>query len=159
MFIFSEKVTLLRDKSKMNFNETNKELKFCFKMSWFISSKPWPLPNFKEKNAVFISLSDKVTSLKELSDPLRYISNDLYDCGTTLTKYLLKLLTMVFWLKIFLLMKMRCFGSELLSDLPLLITFSISCHFFLFSFFFFVFVIKYHLSVMLRLCFFFNRVK
>ena len=81
IFIFSGKVQLLRDNSKMYFNATNKELKFCFTMSQFISSKPGHLPPFKEKNAIFISSSDKVTYSKELSDPLRYISNDLCNCG------------------------------------------------------------------------------
>ena len=45
----------------------------------------------------------KGTSSKVLSDLLRYISNDLYDCGIsdiifgpTLTKYSLKLLAVVF---------------------------------------------------------------
>ena len=33
IFIFSGKVSLLRDKSKIYFNGTNKELKFCFTMS------------------------------------------------------------------------------------------------------------------------------
>ena len=81
IFIFSGKVSLLREKSKMYFNGTNKELTFCFTISQFISSKPGLLPPFKEKNAVFISSSDKVISSKELSDPLRYVSNNLWDWG------------------------------------------------------------------------------
>ena len=61
IFILSERVPLLKDKSKMHFNGTNKVLKFCFTISYFISSKPGLLPPFKEKNA-FISSSGKVTS-------------------------------------------------------------------------------------------------
>ena len=134
IFIFSGKVLLLRHRSKMYFNGTNKELKFCLTISQFISSKPGLLLPFKEKNVVFISSSDKITSSKELSDSLRYISNDLCDWGishtsfgSTLTKYSLKLLTMVFWSKIFLLLRMRCFGSELLTSSPLPISSFIIC--------------------------------
>ena len=98
-------------------------------MSQFISSKQLLLPPFKVKNSVFISSSDKVIFSKELSDYLRYISNDLCDWGIlhvsfgpTLTKYSLKLLAMVSWSKIFLLLRMRCFGSELLTSLSFPIT-------------------------------------
>ena len=106
IFIFSGKVPLLRDKLKMHFHGTNKESKFCFTMSQFISSKPGSLPPFKDKNTVFISSSDKVISSKELSDPLIQISNDLCNWGIwhasfgpTLTKYSLKLLTTFFLIK------------------------------------------------------------
>ena len=61
------------------------------------------MPPFKDKNAVFISSSDKVTSSKELPDSLKYISNDLCDWGIshasfgpTLAKYSLMLLAMAF---------------------------------------------------------------
>ena len=104
----------------------------------FILSKPELLSPFKIINFVFISSSDKVTSSKELSDPLKYISNDLWDWHisygsyvSTLTKYSLKLLAMVYWSKIFLLLRMKYFGSELLTSLPLPITSSIICQIFL----------------------------
>ena len=103
IFIFSRKVALLRYKWKIHFNGTNKELNFYFTMLKYIWSKPGLLPTFIEKNAVFISSSDKVTSSKELSDLLRYISNGICDWhisrATFGPKCSLKLLTMVFWSK------------------------------------------------------------
>ena len=80
IFIFSGQVSLLGYKSKMHFNSTNKELKFYYGTLKFYygKSKPGLLPPFKEKHFVFISSSDKVISLKELSDLLRYISNNIY---------------------------------------------------------------------------------
>ena len=80
IYVFSGKVPLLRDKSKMHFIGT-KELTFRFTMPQFILLKPGLLPSFKEKSSVFLSLSYKVTSSKELSDRLRYNSNDLCDGG------------------------------------------------------------------------------
>ena len=62
IFIFSGKVLLLRDKSKMYLNGTNKEFKFLLYNVVIFSSKPGLLPTFKERNALFISSSDKVTS-------------------------------------------------------------------------------------------------
>ena len=112
IFIFAGKVLFWRDKSKMYFNRTNKELKFCFTMSYFISSKPGLLPLFQENNALSNYSSEKVISSKKLSDSLRYISNNLCNWGishasfgSTLTKYSVKLLAMVFWSKIFLLLR------------------------------------------------------
>ena len=55
IFIFSGKVPLFRDKSKMHFNATNKELTFYFTVLKFIPSKPGLLLPFKEKNAVFMT--------------------------------------------------------------------------------------------------------
>ena len=73
IFIFSGNVLLLRDKSKMHFNGTNKELKFCFKICYSISSNPGLVLRFNEKKNVFLSSSDMVTSSRWLSDSLRYI--------------------------------------------------------------------------------------
>lgn len=60
----------------------------------------------KEKNALFIFSSDKVTYSKELSDSLRYFSNGLCDCGIspasfglTMIKFSSKLLAMVSLIK------------------------------------------------------------
>ena len=50
----------------------------------------------------------------------------------TLIKYSLKSFGMVIWSKIFLLLRMRCFGSEYLTILPLPITSFIICQVILF---------------------------
>ena len=44
-----------------------------------------------------------------------------------LTKYSWRLLALVLWSKIYLLLRVRCFGSELLNNLPFAITFFIIC--------------------------------
>ena len=150
---------LLRDKSKIHFTRTNKELKFCFTMSEFISSKPGILPPFKEKNAVFISPSEKDDSWKELLDLKCFISKDLCEWSIadasfspTLRKYSSKLLVMVFRSKIFLLVRMRCFSSELFTNLPF--TNQFLHH--LPSFLYVIFATNCNLWVILRLCPLFN---
>ena len=89
IFFFSGMVPFWGVNQKMHFNGSNKELKFCY--TKFL---PELLPPFKGRDAVFISSSDKVTSSKELLDPLRQISNYICDWGIshasfgpTLTKY------------------------------------------------------------------------
>ena len=121
ILFFPETMSFMRNKSKIHFNRTNKELKFCFTKLKFIFSKPGLTLRSQEENAVFTSSSDKGNYSKELSDTLRNISNDLCYWGISgddpvLTKYPLNLLAMVFWWNIFLLLRMRCFGSELMTN-------------------------------------------
>ena len=100
ILFFPETMSFMRNKSKIHFNRTNKELKFCFTKIKFILSKPGLTLRSQEENTVFTSSSDKGNYSKELSDTLGNISNDLCYWGIsgddpTLTKYPFNLLAMM----------------------------------------------------------------